>query len=140
MVPIMGMDVYQSLIEANAWAKELLPNCSHDFAKRPAGASRAGKATELATAVNAPLEFPLRGRIGGRFEEWEMTRKIKRLSLQDGFGEETIFSAEVCQGNFHHHRKWTRQAFEKKMIALAAVLGEPELTQSPSTAIGADRA
>lgn len=132
MIPIAGMDVYQRLIHANAWAKEFLPNCSHHFDQH-----------EEDTLFRKLLELPLRGRTGDRFEQWEMTRKIARFSRQQGFGEETIFNAEVCQGNFHHHRKWTRSALEEKLAnlsALAAVpCGEALANPLPSPAMGANK-
>jgi hypothetical protein len=112
MIPISGMDVYQRLIHANAWAKEFLPNCSSDF-------SREEKATKVATTLKVFLEFPLRGKFGDRFEQWEMTRKIARFSNQEGFGEETTFNAEICQGNFHHHRRWTWEVLKERMNALS---------------------
>ena len=48
-----------------------------------------------------------------------MNRKIARFSKQTGFGEETVFNAEICQGNFDHHRKWTREMFEEKLNVIA---------------------
>ena len=139
MIPITGLDVYRKLMQSNDWAREYLPNGGHDF-------SRETKATtpvltdgvrKVATTLRFFFELPLRGKLGDRFEQWEMTRKIARFSKQAGFGEETIFTAEVCQGNFHHHRKWTREAFEQKLVALAAVPGgDPIIMQSPRTAIG----
>jgi hypothetical protein len=44
-----------------------------------------------------------------------MNRKIARFSKQQGFGEETIFNAEICRGNFDHHNQKTRERFEEKM-------------------------
>ena len=133
MIPISGLDVYKRLLNANPWTMEFLPNCSHDF-------SREQRATEVATTLKAFIELPLRGKLGDRFENWEMDRKIARFSKQAGFGEETIFNAEVCQGNFHHHRTWTRNAYAHKLSALAAGHGgEVVLTQSPEMAIGARR-
>ncbi len=64
-------------------------------------------------------ESCLRGNLGDRFERWEMTRKIRRFSKLPGFGEETVFNAEVCQGNFHHHRKWTQEVFEERLSVIA---------------------
>jgi hypothetical protein len=107
MVPITGMDVYRRLIEANSWAREFFPNADPGFNYEGPATRRRGL-----------LEFALGGRIGDRFERWEMTRKIARFSSQAGFGEETIFTADVCQGNFHHHRRWTREAFEEKLAKL----------------------
>ncbi|MCC6298160.1 MAG: hypothetical protein IT314_02595 [Anaerolineales bacterium] len=112
MIPIAGMDVYRRVMDVNAWAREFLPNCSHDF-------SRENRATEVATTINRYFELPLRGNLGDKLERWEMTRKIARFSQQSGFGEETVFNAEVCQGNFHHHRKWTREVFQEKLHVVA---------------------
>lgn len=147
MIPISGMDVYQRLIRANAWAKEFLPNCSSDFAKHhggvsleenataPPGTARQGRCVltegvrKVGTTFQSLLELSLRGKFGDRFERWEMTRKIARFSKQEGFGEETTFNAEICQGNFHHHRQWTREALQERMNAL-------QLPASPFTRIG----
>jgi len=109
MIPITGMNVYRRLLEANQWTKDFLPNAFLD------SGSLLPTVQKLASAFQMLLEFPLRGKLGDRFEQWEMNRKIARFSKQQGFGEETIFNAEVCQGNFHHHRKWTREAFEEKI-------------------------
>ena len=108
MIPITGMGVYQRLMKANEWAKEFLPNV--DITKT----SEVSETSE----VWKVLELPLRGKMGDRFEQWEMDRKIARFSKQEGFGEETVFNTEVCQGNFHHHRKWTQEVFEEKLSAL----------------------
>lgn len=107
MIPITGVEVYRKLIDANAWAKKFLPNACPEFEHQT-----------RVTKWKALFELPLRGALGDRFERWEMTRKVARFSKQDGFGEETIFNAEVCQGNFHHHRRWTREAFEEKLAKL----------------------
>jgi len=125
MIPITGMDVYQGLMKANQWAEEFLPNAFLGCGSLLPHMQRQG------VALQSLAELPLRRKLGDRFEQWEMTRKIARFQKQEGFGEETVFSAEVCQGNFHHHRKWTREVFEEKVAALAAVLGG-ELLEYPS--------
>ena len=54
-----------------------------------------------APSIQSLLELPLRGKFGDRFESWEMDRKIARFSKQAGFGEETIFNAEIqCMACF----------------------------------------
>jgi hypothetical protein len=78
-------------------------------------------------------EWVLRTRLGDRLEGWEMRRKIAKFSKQAGFGEETIFTAEVCQGNFHHHRKWTREMFEAKMTVIASPETAAKITSSLHT-------
>jgi len=108
MIPITGLDVYNEVIALNRWAREFLPN-----------AWQTSEVLKIAKVSGWNLfEFFLNGRLGDLLEHWEMTRKIRRFSKQPGFGEETIFTAEVCQGNFHHHRKWTRELFEEKISAL----------------------
>lgn len=60
-------------------------------------------------------ELPLQGILGNKLESWEMDRKIRKFSAQAGFGAETVFTADVCQGNFHHHRKLTRDVYQERL-------------------------
>jgi len=134
MIPITGLDVYRRLMKANRWAGTFLPNAF------PGSKSLLLETTQqLFPAFQSLLELPLRGKLGDRFENWEMDRKVLRFSQQVGFGEETNFNADVCQGNFHHHRSLTRDKFESQLAALAAVRGELDEYQSPRTATGAYR-
>ena len=134
MIPISGMDVYNLLINANRWVRTFLPNGFPESNSLLFEVTR-----KRAPAFQSLLELPLRGRIGDRFEKWEMDRKVSRFSNYAGFGAETIFHADVCQGNFHHHRSLTRDKFESQLAALAAVRGELDEYQSPRTATGAYR-
>ena len=104
MIPVTGHDLYLRLFAANAWTKSLLPNANPKICNTY-------KISNLG-------EFLLRGSLGQKFETWEMTRKIARFSKQAGFGAETIFTADVCQGNFHHHRKWTDEIYRERLSAL----------------------
>ncbi len=110
MIPITGFDVYRKLIQANEWIQEFLPNVNLD-----SNNLLFEKSQKLASALQKVFEIPLRGKLGDFFERWEMNRKIARFSKQPGFGEETIFNAEICQGNFDHHRALTRKVFEEKI-------------------------
>lgn len=114
MVPIAGVDLYQKLMTANGWTKDFLPN-AQPFSDIP-GASKG--------SIQQWLELPLRGKPGDSFERWEMNRKIARFSSQAGFGEETIFNADVCQGNFDHHHKRTDAMFRQRLGNLGVVLEE----------------
>lgn len=115
MIPITGMQVYRKLMIANVWAREFLPNAYIESDRLPLE-----NQPIWARVTQRLYESLLGGKPGDRFERWEMNRKIARFSKQAGFGEETIFTAEVCQGNFHHHRQWTREVFEDKLSTLAA--------------------
>ena len=112
MIPISGFNMYQRLMEENKWVGDFLPNAYLECYSLPAPSQR------RAVAFQHFLEFLFRGKPGDRFEHWEMKRKITRFSSQAGFGEETIFNAEVCQGNFHHHRKWTQEIFNDHLRKL----------------------
>ncbi len=112
MIPITGLDVYQRLMKANEWAKEFLPNSD------ASGGSVTRQHDGQRPSWSRAVELLLRGKLGDKLEAWEMQRKIARFSKQAGFGEETVFNAEVCQGNFHHHRKWTHEVFQEQLRKL----------------------
>jgi hypothetical protein len=140
MIPITGMGVYQELLNANVWAKEFLPNAFVESNTSLLENLRQ-RTPSRRPALQRVLELLLNGKLGARLERWEMIRKIARFSRQQGFGEETVFSADVCQGNFHHHRKWTAEAFEAKMLSVAASTDtEMHLLRSPRKTMGACRA
>ena len=109
MIPITGLDIYHRLFAANLWVETFLPN-AHP------------KTSEVSLRKNSEVwkasELPLCGRFGDKLESWEMTRKIARFSKQEGFGAETVFTADVCQGNFHHHRKWTHDVYQERLSSL----------------------
>jgi len=107
MIPISGRDVYQSLMKANGWVKDFLPNAYAEVVL-----VRAEKKRQ--SILQSLFEILFRGRLGDHFEHWEMNRKIERFSRQEGFGEETIFNASICQGNFDHHRQWTQKELGKR--------------------------
>jgi hypothetical protein len=111
MLPISGMEVYHELIRVNAWAREFLPNA---FSENYGSQNQTGRGFNF----QRRMEYFLSGSLGDRFEIWEMSRKIDRFSRQDGFGDETVFNADVCQGNFHHHRKWTHEAYQQRLRKL----------------------
>jgi len=113
MIPIAGMGVYQRLIKANEWATEYLPNAFME------SNSLLSNLPEQVPALQKILELPLRGKLGNLFEQWEMNRKIARFSMQEGFGTETVFNSEICQGNFDHHARWTQKEFKQRLDNLS---------------------
>lgn len=122
---IKGKDVYMRLMKVNGWIRNFLPNAfnanSTDTTNKEAEHWRNSFIREIhVERFQHLLETLLRGNLGDRFENWEMNRKIARFSKQAGFGEETIFNAEICQGNFHHHRQWTQEAYEDRLNKLSA--------------------
>ena len=135
MLLITGKEVYSRLMQANPWVESFLPNAYMESNSLPWGNSQ-----ELAPALQSLFELPLRGNLGNRLEAWEMNRKIARFTRQHGYGEETVFNADVCQGNFDHHRSWTYEALEKRLANSSSchnVLSGKILSSSPGTATGA---
>lgn len=124
MIPVAGFDVYQRLMQANEWVKDFLPNIGQT--------SEVSETSEV--LLQSIFELPWRGRFGDSFERWEMSRKIARLSKQSGFGDETIFTDEICQGNFDHHRKWTQKMFEERLASFEKDVTVTFVLQSQSPA------
>ncbi|HSM72540.1 MAG TPA: hypothetical protein VK851_13435 [Anaerolineales bacterium] len=120
MIPITGFDVYQRLMNANAWVRDIFPNIT----------PFSGNSMTQAGSLQSVLELPLRDGLGDRIERWEMERKIERLSKQAGFDEEVIFNAEMCQGNFDHHRQRTN-----KMLAGRLSRFNREVTDTLATTL-----
>jgi hypothetical protein len=109
MVLIKGKEVYSRLMQANPWVESYLPNAVRD------SDGLQQKSQSKPSTVQKLFEAPLNEVIGDRLEAWEMNRKIARFTRQQGYGEETIFNADVCQGNFDHHRTWTYEALEQRL-------------------------
>lgn len=124
---IKGKDLYVRLMKVNGWIRDFLPNAFNANLMNATNKAQNSLVRGIRVErVQHLLETLLPDNLGDRFENWEMNRKITRFSKQAGFGEETIFNAEICQGNFHHHRQWTRELFEKKLISLASPLSVGE--------------
>ena len=120
MIPITGFDVYQRLMNTNAWVRDIFPNIP----------PFSGNSRTPAGSLQSVFEFPLGGGLGDRIERWEMERKIERLSKQAGFDEEVIFNAEMCQGNFDHHRRRTNN-----MLASRLSRFDRDVTDTPATTL-----
>jgi hypothetical protein len=108
MIPVSGREVYSRLRQINSWTNTYLPN-----------AQTSGELPTKDIAVPSKLqtffELPLRKKIGDRFEAWEMNRKIDRFKKQVGYGPETIFNRDICQGNFNQHGLQTKLAFQHRL-------------------------
>ena len=111
MIPISGDGVFVRLRVVNKWVEDFLPNF---VMMNEAKSHSEGK------IVQHVCEFFLNNKLGQFFESWEMNRKIARFQKQVGYGTETNFSADVCQGNFDHHGQWTLKAYEEKLRTLSS--------------------
>lgn len=119
MIPVTGWEVYRRLRAANPWADDILPNAQPD--DRPSAQNLQKPLRWLQTV----LEFPLRGRLGERLETWCMEFQLKRIGFRGG-DDEINFTRDVCQGNFHSHRKWADKYFRERLTLLGLDATLPE--------------
>jgi hypothetical protein len=125
MIPIAGADVYTRLRRVNAWTASFLPNAL--------GEPNLSEISEVRNPSSHPFtEWVWSGALGDRLENWEMDRKINRLTRQSGFGSETLFSADICQGNFHQHGSRTLQAYYQRLMDLGI---DPSFSPPSSSSI-----
>ena len=111
MIPLSGDAVYSHLRQANSWTNGFLPNASGAPPLSPKAAPR----FPLAQGLGERL---FRGKFGDRLEAWEMNRKIKRFTRQAGYGVETSFNADICQGNFSHHGLQSMESYRRRLAKL----------------------
>ena len=144
MVPIAGLETYRRMRCLNAWAARFLPNAFD--APRQVGSHRDNGRTpspdgnsEEQPLLRSMAEAALRTSMGSRLEQWEMSRKVCKLSRQadpraggDAWeGDcpvETNFSADRCKGHFDSHRRRTLDAFTQRLRSLDVAF--PEVTAS----------
>jgi hypothetical protein len=111
MVPLYGLDVYRLLVQANAWAKSILPNAfepgDHRVAALPRGVGWTKKAIEVLFA----------GTLGDALERYERTRKIRRLTrrAKDVQAHEARFSARHCKGHMEDHGSLIARAYAERV-------------------------
>jgi hypothetical protein len=113
MIPISGADVNRRLRIANLWVLDILPNLNANIILSEA------KDLKVGGAIQIIIETFLNTKLGSLFEAWEMNRKIARFKKQKGYGIETKFSTEICQGNFDHHGSWAMKAYQERLKTLS---------------------
>jgi len=114
MIPLSGLEVYARMRQLNSWTKELLPNAG-SLPELPRGAGR----LHSPTGLKRILEFLLNTAPARWFENWEMRRKIDRLSREQAGSPEADFSRDLCKGHAAHHGQRTEQAFREKLQELS---------------------
>ncbi len=98
MIPLYGLPVFKRMRELNAWIETFLPNAAiaHPLTETSLG--------RVSAFVKRMAERALGGRIGNRIEQWEMTRKVRKLAAQiPACADGVEFSADVCRGFFSGH-------------------------------------
>ncbi len=111
MVLVSGPEVYLRLRQVNIWTLAFLPNALDQPADGREPTRNPGRLSRLG-------ELALHNPIGDRLEGWERRRKIRRFSRQAGYGKETLFNEDICQGNFNNHGAWTSSQFQERIARL----------------------
>ncbi|MCU0482498.1 MAG: hypothetical protein MUE54_14980 [Anaerolineae bacterium] len=109
MVPLAGFEVYAHFRNLNAWSHEYFPNATTP----PQRATITTNMPILKRISEAILKTPL----GGWLEKWEMSRKIKKLSV-NGLNSESQFTADMCKGHFDGHRARILSAYDQRLRVL----------------------
>lgn len=110
MILISGSKVYKDFRVANKWTPEILPNALLNE-----------KISNHDLLLQKLLEIPFLSKLGDKLEKWSMDFQMKIISRQENVGNETNFTVDICQGNFHQHKRWTQIEYEKRLDLL---LGE----------------
>ena len=123
MIPFYGLSLYERFRRQNRWTVDYLPNADepiHLEVERPL--SRIGSLIKLL------LERASGGAMGDRLEQWEMDRKITKLTKHvPATADSVAFSADVCRGFFSGHRRRTLREFDARVSQLLSS-GDPSQT------------
>lgn len=113
MIPLSGLDVYTKIRQRNAWVADYLPNAD-GLPPKPALVDW----TESTPRLKPVFETLARTPPGTWFERWEMERKIRKLTREQGFSTESAFSADVCKGHDQRHQIRTQRMLDAKVSGL----------------------
>jgi cellulose synthase/poly-beta-1,6-N-acetylglucosamine synthase-like glycosyltransferase len=107
MVPVAGLDVYSQILRFNTWTADFLPNAAKLL---PPALPRQPSFWPVCRLAEAAL----RTSVGGRLEQWEMNRKIRRFRRQGEDHAESSFCSDWCKGHFDGHEQRVLTAFKER--------------------------
>jgi hypothetical protein len=110
MIPLSGMEIYDEMRRLNNWMVDYLPN-SLIVPEIPQGV----KLVQKGPLIQRVLEMLFRLPFANWFENWEMKRKIVRLTHEQSLSFESFFSADVCKGHIDRHKHKTELAIQEKL-------------------------
>lgn len=96
-IPLSGLDVWDELLDRNAWYRQHLPN-ARPVEIEPVASGRPGPIRSVAERIIGLKMFDA-------IEDWEMRRKVRRLTSvasrrpEVGTPDESSFSPSVCKGH-----------------------------------------
>jgi hypothetical protein len=113
MVPIFGLDVYEQICRLNSWKERFLPNAQGLPPVMDQVTIRTVKPT-----ITPLLERALRTSPAAWFERWEMQRKIRMLSREQGDSPESCFAADYCKGHNLRHGQRAERILRERLEGL----------------------
>ncbi len=113
MIPLFGLDIYQGMRTANPWIQYFLPN-----AGGPPPNAHLATGREPSSALRPLVERVLMTGPGFWLGNWEMTRKIRRLSQENAGNPEAVFNADQCKGHSNRHGQRTQVALMQRLEQL----------------------
>jgi hypothetical protein len=111
MVPVAGFDTYQTMRRLNKWVDDYLPNASDHPQAQTAPDQPISLSKRIAERI---LQSPL----GTWLENWEMRRKIRKLTCQNPEQQEADFSPDWCKGHFDGHQECILNAYNERLHSL----------------------
>ena len=113
MIPLYGMDVYMRIDSLNRWKEHFLPNAEGlpPLMDRIPGLPGPDRVPVIKPVLEAALLNPL----GARFEQWEMDRKIRKLSREQSASPESRFGEDYCKGHKDRHAERTERILRQRL-------------------------
>ena len=126
MIPLYGLVTYAEIRRQNAWVADFLPNAA-GTPPMPASIKMLASPPLLRPIFEAGMQTPP----WTWFERWEMERKIRKLSREQGGSDESAFSADVCKGHDQRHGSRTQQLLDSKVSGLLTLQNQPAPAVGP---------
>lgn len=101
MIPVSGFATYNNFRVANSWTEEFLPNST------------------IMESSSLLVDMEMQASPLHTLESLAMKIQLKIISKRTNPSDETNFTADICQGNFHQHKKWTQIEYEKRINPLS---------------------
>jgi hypothetical protein len=112
MVPVYGMDTYNTVRQFNYWTEDYFPNAKEAPVHNRSSLSKAAQLSKR--IVEAIFQNP----IGHWMDRWEMKRKIRKLTQLDDWHDEADFSPDCCKGHFGGHKQRTLAALNHRLQSM----------------------
>ena len=116
MCVIVGDDLCQQARSTNSWMFDLLPNATVEGDRSHLSSQRVSRAQKLAEWLLLLPPF-------ARFEDWERTRKIAKLTRvasrrpEVGAPDESSFSPDICKGHMVGNAAGIDVAWKQRLTA-----------------------